>query len=143
MTWVIDGSRRYAAELSLSTTGCGAAVLDSEGLLVAYGRATPPSWVTTAAAAETWALLLTLRSNVDVPQIRTDCYGVTLAARAGPAAATSPKRATARVWREIAELLDNDFSRLRHRVVWIPAHTSARSINDKRKSDGGRFTTAE
>ena len=63
LTWVIDGSRRYAADWTLSTTGCGVAVLGLEGELLAYATATPPPWVKTAGAAEAWALLLTLREN--------------------------------------------------------------------------------
>ena len=78
-----------------------------------------------------------------MPQVRTDCYGVTLAARAGSAAATSPRRPAARIWREIAELVANDFSQLRRNVVWIPAHTSAESIDSRRRSDGRRLTTSE
>jgi hypothetical protein len=42
LTWVIDGSRRYASHWTLATTGCGVAVLDVNGKLVAYATATPP-----------------------------------------------------------------------------------------------------
>ena len=73
LTWVIDGSRKYASSLTLSTTGCGVAVLDAEGALIAYATATPPAWVKTVGAAEAWALLLTLKHNPLVPNILTDC----------------------------------------------------------------------
>jgi hypothetical protein len=63
LTWIIDGSRRYAADWTLSTTGFGVAVVDQEETLLAYAYATPPSWVKTASAAEAWALLLTLNSQ--------------------------------------------------------------------------------
>ena len=36
MIWVIDGSRRYAEEWTLSTTGCGVAVINGEGMVIAY-----------------------------------------------------------------------------------------------------------
>ena len=52
LTWIIDGSRRYAADWTLSTTGFGVAVVDQEETLLAYAYATPPSWVKTASAAE-------------------------------------------------------------------------------------------
>lgn len=57
LRWVIDGSRKFATEYTLSTTGCGVAVLASDDSLVAYAYATPPPWPSWFA----WALLRTLR----------------------------------------------------------------------------------
>jgi hypothetical protein len=42
LKWVIDGSRKFASEYTLSTTGCGVAVLNPDGRLLAYAYATPP-----------------------------------------------------------------------------------------------------
>ena len=97
LTWVIDGSRRFASDWVLSTTGCGVAVLDQHSNLVAYASATPPSWVKTAGAAEAWALVLTLRENPFPPRILTDCMGLLTAARAGPATATKSNKSDARI----------------------------------------------
>ena len=47
LTWVIDGSRRYAADWTMSTTGCCVAGIDKDDKLVAYARATPAAWVKT------------------------------------------------------------------------------------------------
>lgn len=143
LIWVIDGSRRYNTDWSLSTTGCGVAVLNQAMELVAYAHATPPHWVKTARAAETWALLLTLRLNPTPPQVRTDCMGVMMAAKRGYAAATAPSRPLARIWREIGELLNNEFDELATKIVWIPAHTSADSIDSCKRSDGRQLSVQE
>lgn len=69
LRWFVDGSRRYASEWTLATTGCGVAVLDSDNQLVAYAWATPPDWVKTANVAEAWAVLLVLRHAPEIPLI--------------------------------------------------------------------------
>ena len=142
-TWVIDGSRRFASHHCLSTTGCGVAVISRDNRLLAYGWATPPPWVKTAGAAEAWALLLTLRARVVPPRIITDCYALVNAATAGPAAATGPKRPTARIWAEISDLLGRDFASLRANLIWMPAHKAISNLDGKRKSDGKQVSTSE
>ena len=143
LTWVIDGSRRFASEWVLSTTGCGVAVVDPTGKLVAFATATPPPWVKTASAAEAWALLLTLRENPFPPRILTDCVGLLTAAKIGPAAATKGRKADARIWRLIDGITGDSFNQLRQALVWMPAHTSASGAVGRTKSDGKLLTTAE
>ena len=143
LTWVIDGSRRYACDWALSTTGCGVAGVDEHDVLVAYAHATPPSWVKTASAAEAWALLLTLNSNLDVPRIITDCLGLVNMARAGPAKATTSHGTDARIWREVSDTLGGDFKALRQNLVWMPSHQAAQRADERRKSDGSKLTITQ
>ena len=143
LRWVIDGSRRFASDYTLSTTGCGVAVLDGQQRLVAYAYATPPPWVKTANSAEAWALLLTLKANPYPPAILTDCMGLVNAARAGPFAATRAKQADARIWKLICEASGGSFDALSAALVWMPAHTSASQACTRAKSNGRQLTTSE
>ena len=136
LTWVIDGSRRYASHWTLATTGCRVAVLDVDGMLLAYVTATPPPWVKTAGAAEAWALLLTLKENPSPPVVLTDCMALLHTTRAGPASAARGKNTDARIWREISEVTGGCYKMLLDRLVWMPAHTSAVLGNDRVKSNG-------
>ena len=136
LRWVVDGSRRYTTEWSLATTGCGVAVLNGAGDLVAYAWATPPAWVKTSGMAETWAVLLTLRWNLAPPAIITDCLGVLNMAQAGARVATSARNPTARIWREIVDLSGGDLRQLRASLVWMPSHESAESASSTRNSAG-------
>ena len=124
LRWYIDGSRKFPRHYDIATTGCGVAVVDRDGLLVGYANATPPRWCDSSAAAETWALYLTLKEVLEVPAIYTDCLGLLRAAGRGFQAATSPKMATARIWKSMDELLDGRMQLLRQALIWIPAHTS-------------------
>ena len=143
LTWVIDGSRRYASDWTLATTGCGVAVLDVDGKLIAYATATPPPWVKTAGAAEAWALLLTLRENPAPPVVLTDCMALLHAARAGPAFTARGKNSDARLWKEISESTGGCYRALLDRLVWMPSHTSNAAGNVRVKSNGRALTTAE
>jgi hypothetical protein len=135
LTWVIDGSRKYASHWTLTTTGCGVAVLGKHGELVAYATATPPSWVKTSGGAEAWALLLTLKHCVDVPAILTDCLALLHMAKAGPLEAAKGKNTDARIWKLISKHTGGCYRRLQQRLTWMPAHTSA-AENGKLKSNG-------
>ena len=143
LRWFVDGSRRYAAEWTLATTGCGVAVLDSNDLLVAYAWATPPAWATTANMAEAWAVLLTIRTAPNTPHIVTDCMAVLNAAQAGAHAAVQGKRIDARIWKEVVELTGGELKTLRSRLTWMPAHTAAEGVENKRKSDGKPVSVSE
>ena len=143
LTWVIDGSRRFASDWALSTTGCGVAVIDQAGSLIAYATATPPPWVKTASAAEAWALFLTLRMNPGPPRVLTDCLGLLVAAKAGPYIATGSKRADARIWKLIDSVTGDDFKALAKVLVWMPAHTTASEARLRAKSNGKELTAAE
>jgi hypothetical protein len=135
LRWYIDGSRRYPTCHALSVTGCGVAVVDAEGTLVGLAKATPPSWVASSAAAEAWALYLTLQEVAILPTIVTDCLGLLRAAEAGFSAATSPKMANARIWKLISELLDGQASQLHRALIWMPAHTSVDQCVHRQRSD--------
>jgi len=143
LTWVIDGSRRYASHWTLATTGCGVAVLDKLGMLIAYATATPPPWVKTAGAAEAWALLLTLKANPYPPKVLTDCMALLHTARAGPASAGRGRNTDARIWNEIATVTGGCYKELLNQLVWMQAHTSAACGNVRVKSNGRDLTTSE
>ena len=117
--------------------------MNREGLLVGFANATPPKWCDSSAAAETWALYLTLKEVIDVPPIFTDCQGLLRAAGRGFQAATSPKMATARIWRMIEEVLDGRMQPLREALVWIPAHTSVDVCCTHQRSDLKQMTPVD
>jgi len=127
----------------MATTGCGVAVLDTDGTLLAYATATPPAWVKTAGAAEAWALLLTLRGNPSPPLVLTDCMAVLHTTRAGPAAAARGRNTDARIWKEISDITGGCYKMLLDKLVWMPAHTSAALDHVRVKSNGRSLTTAE
>jgi hypothetical protein len=143
LTWVIDGSRRYASHWTLATTGCGVAVLDIHGKLVAYATATPPPWVKTAGAAEAWALFLTLKENPAPPKVITDCLALLHAARAGPAFAARAKNTDARIWKQISKCTGGCYRELFDALVWMPSHTSNADGSNRIKSNGSAISTAE
>jgi len=143
LTWVIDGSRRYASHWTLATTGCGVAVLDVNGKLVAYATATPPPWVKTAGAAEAWALLLTLKESPALPNIITDCLALLHAARAGPTFAARAKNTDARIWKQITECTGGSYKELLNALVWMPSHMSSLDSSCRSKSNGRLVSTAE
>ena len=107
------------------------AELQSSMRRVSFWRTPKPRRPTglTTNVAEAWALLLRLRHDPAVPSILTDCVSLVFATKAGHAAATPPRRATARIWREIADLLCGDFNKLRNELVWMLAHTSADNLH--------------
>eukprot|EP00973_Karenia_brevis_P030686 4231383-Karenia_brevis.AAC.1 len=105
-------------------------------------RGVPPQWCSTAAAAETWALLEVLRLSVTIPRMRTDCQSLIKVARQGLESAVRADRPLARIWREIGRILDGDITVLeRHSLlVWQPAHQSVQTIGQRRGSDGRKIT---
>ena len=105
--------------------------------------ATPPAWVSSSSAAETWALYLTLQEVAVVPKIVTDCMGLVNAVRRGCQAATSPKMADARVWKLISHILDGQMGPLRDSLTWMPAHTSVDQFRHRRKSDLKRVSAVD
>ena len=133
--WYIDGSRRYPTCHALTVTGCGVAVVNSQGSLVGLAKATPPKWITSSAAAEAWALYLTLQEVAALPIIITDCLGLLRTAEAGFAAATGPKMANARIWGLINELMGGQATQLHRALIWMPAHTSIDQCIHRLRSD--------
>ena len=141
LRWYIDGSRRFPAHHELAVTGCGVAVVNRHGEVVGLANATPPSWIASSAAAETWALYLTLQEVAVLPVIITDCLGLLRNAEAGVEAATNARMTNARTWRLICELLDGQLAPLRRALIWMPAHTSADQCRHRQRSDL-KFVTA-
>ena len=135
LRWYIDGSRKFPRHYDLATTGCGVVVVNREDQLVGFANATPPRWCDSSAAAETWALHLTLKELVHVPPIFTDCLGLVRTADKGFQAATSPRMANARIWKLIESTLDGHMRPLREALVWIPAHTSVDQCCLRQRSD--------
>ena len=77
-----------------------------------------------------------------VLSIRTDCLSFISTAAAGLHKATEPRKVLARIWILIGAALDGDVQQLGDNtaLVWVPAHTSPRSIGKAKRSDGARLT---
>ena len=82
-TWYTDGSMRMGKWTQLRCTGFGVVVVSQGGALLGYGYGSPPSRITTAAAAELWAVDFVLALNPCAPMIKTDCMSIITAARRG------------------------------------------------------------
>ena len=67
LLWYVDGSLLDGTDVQISRCGFAVVVLTAEFDLLAYGFGAPPAWVTTAAAAEAWAYLTTLRLSPAPP----------------------------------------------------------------------------
>ena len=90
-----------------------------------------------------WALLLCIRETASPPTMVTDCLGLLRTAEAGAAAATSAKKANARVWSLIAEVVEGRLVQLSHTLTWMPAHTTCDNFHSREKSTGSEVTTTE
>ena len=60
VVWYCDGSMLNGRRKAVKATGFGIAVVSKHGDLLAYGLGRPPSWCSTAAAAEVWAVQVIL-----------------------------------------------------------------------------------
>ena len=129
----------------LRVTGYGIAVVAADGSLLGYGLGWPPSWCTTAAAAEAWALSIVLTQVPFPPQLRTDCLALLHTARAGTRRATHHSRPLARIWKMIAETIGTDIASLMHNdlLVWLPAHKSLNAVGEVKGSNGKRLSIVD
>ena len=129
-TWYMDGSAMNAKWRSLATTGYGIVLTNLAGHLVAYGRGAPPEWIRTAAAAEAWALMMTLQRNFSAPRMATDCKSLVDTAARGSVVATSAKQALARVWNLIVASLDGHTQELEAsgKLRWVLAHLGESAV---------------
>ena len=145
MTWYLDGSLLDGEWVDFRATGFGIVVAAQDGSIVGYGRGCPPSWCSTAAAAETWALATALQLSAFPPQLRTDCQALLAVAEGGMQKATGADKHLARAWRLIAHFLDGDTASLSRegRLVWMPAHQSVAAIGEKRLSNGRVLSTVD
>ncbi len=129
----------------MRVTGFGIAVVSETGHLLTYGLGWPPSWCSTAAAAEAWALQVVIKFCPFPPQLRTDCMALLTTVSNGTAKATHHSKPLARVWRLIAEALDVDISSLLEgdKLAWMPAHKSLRAVGEAKLSNGCRLTIVD
>jgi len=137
-TWYIDGSYFGEAHKRVGSTGFGVVVLGPEGEVCGLCYGAPPSWITSAAGAEGWALYTALRSSTRPPRVVTDCLGLVTQLERGLSDATAPHRPLARLWGLIAAALDGAVPEqwLRDELAWMPAHTSMAAIGRMLRSDG-------
>ena len=121
--WYFDGSMINGRWRALRLTGFGVAVATPGGDLLGYGLGWPPTWVTTAAAAEAWALSEVLELVPFPPPLRTDCLALLQTAREGTSKAIHHSKPLARIWKRIANTIDGDVSLLMNddTLVWFPA----------------------
>ena len=141
-TWYFDGSMLHRQWKALRVTGFGVAIVSQHGDLLAYGLGWPPSWCSTAAAAETWALQFILRATPFPPTMKTDCLSLLATCRLGSKRATHHSRVLARVWVAISEAMDIDITALHEQgnLVWVPAHKSIKCVGEAKCSDGTRLS---
>jgi len=143
--WYCDGSMLQGRLAALRTTVFGIAVVASNGHLLGFGSGRPPARCSTAAATEAYAMLTVLQLNGFTPNIRTDCQSLLTTALAGTTRATSGSKVLARIWKDIADILDEDISVLVRdgKLVWQPAHCSRASVGQAKLSNGARVSPAD
>ena len=98
----------------------------------------------TAAAAELWAILMTLNMTPFPPFVFTDCLSILRTGEHGTRNATRSSRVLAGTWCKIAEVLDEGFARFfEERLVWMPAHQTVAMVGERRKSNGTKLTICD
>ena len=143
-TWYVDGSLLDGPSKVLSVTGYSIVVVAEDGQLLGCAHGAPPSWVTSAGAAEAYALYKVLALNPFVPRIVTDCLGVLHTLCRGPHDAVAANRANARLWKLIGGCLDGTtWQEAAKSVTWMPAHGSRAVIGTALKSDGTAVTARD
>ena len=120
-------------------------MVSEQGDLLAYGLGWPPTWCSTAASAEAWALHTVLDVCPFPPQLRTDCMALLSAAASGTARVTHHSRPLARIWKAIGFTLGCDVVTLvkNELLAWMPAHQSLRTIGEAKLSNGRRLTAID
>ena len=143
--WYFDGSMINGRWRALRLTGFGVAVATPGGDLLGYGLGWPPTWVTTAAAAEAWALSVVLELVPFPPPLRTDCLALLQTAREGTSKAIHHSKPLARIWKRIANTIGDDVSLLMNddTLVWFPAHHTWRSVGEVKGSNGRRLSPVD
>ena len=107
-----DGSMLGGSCKHLRSTGFGLVVVAPDGELLGYGYGTPPTRVSTAAAAELWAIQVAMSLSPTLPFIKTDCFSILTSARAGNTAVTAYNKPLARIWNSIVATLDGDVAEM-------------------------------
>lgn len=145
LTWYTDGSMRHGHVWELRRTGFAIVVVDHSGTLVAFGIGVPPAHVRTAAAAELWALMVTLMINITPPVVVTDCLAILTAAGTGSAQVIAANRKIGHIWSRIVAILDDDVASLvaTRRLIWMPAHGPISAIGRSIKSNSRAVTAVD
>ena len=134
--WYTDGSLMDVMATPFVACGFAVLVVTRQGTLVGAGFGSPPTWITTAAGAEAWALRFVLSITATMPLVHTDCQALLHIATAGAEVALAANRKLARVWADIAHYVDSDFHQLTQQLVWIPAHKSLQQALCSKTSQG-------
>ncbi len=121
--------------------GWAFAVFDAEGGLLAAAYGATPQWVTSVTAGEAYALMMVIDVVLPEAWYVTDCLSSVATAQRGVAWATGPSRPNARIWRRIFHVWDD--GEAGKKILWVPAHTTARDIGVKRISDGTPLTATQ
>ena len=142
--WYFDGSLYDGPRQLLARTGFGIAIVDTNGALRGYGLGCPPSWVTSSAGAEIWAMFVVLSECPWVPPMITDCLGILDSLASGLKRVTAASSPLARLWTRVGAVLDGDLKcPLRHGMCWMPAHGGVHTINVATKSNGATITAVD
>jgi len=77
--------------------------------------------------------------------MRTDCLSLITTAQAGAYSAVAAHRPLARIWGQIAGTLDGSLAALANheRLVWMPAHTTLKTIGELKLSNGQRLSPVD
>jgi len=143
-TWYVDGSLIDGPSKLLSLAGYSIVVVAQDGRLLGCAHGAPPSWVTTAGAAEAYALYKVLTLNPFVPRILTDCLGVLHSLQRGSAEATAANKVNAKLWTLIGSCLDGtSWQMAADNVTWMPAHGTKATIGRAMRSDGRPITATD
>jgi len=143
-TWYVDGSLLDGPSRVLSVTGYSIVVVGDDGQLIGCAHGAPPSWITTAGAAEAFALYKVLTLNPFVPKIVTDCLGVLQSLMRGRHDATAANRINAKLWKMVDTCLDGTtWQEAASSVTWMPAHGARASIGTALKSSGMPVTAID
>jgi len=137
-TWYVDGSMVDGKWQGTARTGFGIVIVGPDGGVRGIALGSPPSWVTSAAGAEAWALLEVLQVSPGTPKIVTDCLGLIQQLERGGTDATGSRRPLARLWRLIFSVLDGQVPQewLHREFVWMGSHSSKAAIGRAQKSNG-------
>ena len=114
-TWYTDGSMLMGKWAPLRCTGFGVVVVSQCGALLGYGYGSPPSRITTAAAAELWAVDFVLALETHTQSISAGLFypKESLAHPLGPPAPDIIVRVAFRNGSPLAEAQESDSRRRR------------------------------
>ena len=129
-----DGSLIDASWESYQALGWAFIAIDDDGEILAAAFGVPPKWVDSIQGAELWAVRMALQSVLLPNKLYTDCQEVQRGVCRGVAWAQSARRRYSRIWSAL--YVDLDEGAQAETIQWMPAHTSASSVDAARCSDG-------